>query len=220
MRFTSIPLALLIALTAALVGCERRQVPPTPTTHSGRSMDLTTGDADSLAPSGPGGSMVGPNGGPQATDGHALPIETQPVDRVAILEGYLTALAATDAPTPLVADFERAYRLTRQADVDATSRDFNAALALVANVIAARPEFGPAYAVRGYCKFWTRDFDGAAADYRQAITFDSANAEAMYGLAGMLVMSGGDLNEARRLRDGAVALGMPDVMNLDATLPR
>ncbi|MBI1850448.1 MAG: tetratricopeptide repeat protein [Planctomycetes bacterium] len=107
---------------------------------------------------------------------------------------------------------ERAYRLifTR----DQKSRDPRRALEELDKLEAMVPNYAPAFRIGGYACFLLQDLNGAFANYTRATEIDPRYGDAYYALASLFVMTQQDPDKTKQYLDKALALGVPDSMQL------
>jgi hypothetical protein len=120
------------------------------------------------------------------------------------------ALAKIQDPA-LRAEFERAFRVSFSHDK--AMRRYDEAIPAMEKVLAAMPDFAPAYRVLAYAHFNTGGGMSKSTElYEKAVAADPEYGEAHYALSFMLTQS--DMTRARSHFEKAMSMGIPDERNL------
>lgn len=106
--------------------------------------------------------------------------------------------------------YEQAYRFSFCARM--AQRDYSQAVDLAGKVVAARPDFAPAYRVLGYALFNTGRAEESLTAYKKALDLNPNYGEVHYALA--FLYAQGDLVTGREHFQKAMDLGIPDERNL------
>ena len=156
------------------------------------------------------GTMPAPKVGSSGpNDGAEIPLKTTGLGSAAELTREVAKLQDARA----AAHFEQAFRLTFTSDP--AKRNYHEAEQLLASVMEARPDFAPAYRVRGYAKFNMNPMEPAAslADYEKAAELDPKYGEAHYAIAFMCAATGERDKGIDHYRK-AMELGVEDERNI------
>lgn len=114
------------------------------------------------------------------------------------------------ADAALQQNYEQAYRLSFCARMN--QRDYTQAVDLAGKVVAARPDFAPAYRVLGYALFNTGRAEESLTAYKKALELNPNYGEVHYALA--FLYAQGDLITGREHFQKAMDLGIPDERSL------
>jgi tetratricopeptide (TPR) repeat protein len=192
-----------ILITALGTGCGGGESQPLPgsSPHPSPGTGSPSGDAAiSQPPPSPAGETAVETGVQPA-------LKLEGIGSKAELDRSLAKLESPEAR----AEFEKGFRVCFSHD--RAHRDFDGAIASMEKVLAAAPNFPPAYRVLAYA-YLNKSFDMPKATeyYEKAVAADPNYGEAHYALAFMLTQS--DMARARTHFDKAMALGVPDERNL------
>jgi hypothetical protein len=204
----------LLACSAIIAaGCAERSKPPLPGAESAKGSEGGAVSPEAAIADRPAASP--PGGGPPPMGAETGAVETG-VDVPLKLEGIGSkqeldhALAKIQDPA-LRETFEKGFRFSFTSD--RTLRRFNDAIPAMETVLAAMPNFAPAYRVLAYAHFNTGGGMGKATElYEKSVELDPEYGEAHYALSFMLTQS--DMERARAHFDKAMAMGIPDERNL------
>ena len=179
----ALAVALVVSTTVVACGTEETTSPPTEQRQVAQTTDRASPRSSGSSSQDAGGNQSTPvNDQPSAGPGASTRSDTPAASATASASAQTTPAAReqTEQPSPSAEDMRRAQYLYAEAELHLLHRRFHQAAHTLDQAIVADPELAEAYALRGFARTMTRDYDAAMADFDNALATDTENVSRAY----------------------------------------